>query len=412
MGGRPDAARLGGAGLQCPAVCRGRPGRRRRTPRGGDADGLGRARRPRSRRGAGSRTRRRWPRCPPRRSRPATSRCGSGSPPRSPSPSSRCSSGPSTPWCAGTSRETGTGLGPATEGSAQAETDTEASSGREHQAPRGRHHPALGLRAGGSLPDGSPARAARPGAAEPARGLRAGRRHGEHPRHQRAGGARPNPRPQRHTPGRQHLRGGGHHRQGGPARRRRRRRGPREARRRGAGPALRPAVGQDPGRAARRARPRRRCASTARPTSRSRSRPVSSPRRALSLLERPADFPGVGVQARAGPRLPAPGPGQRGHVLGYLARASAEDVEAAKGDRRRHRPGGPVRARAAVRHASCAARPGARPWPSTRAASSPGPLSGSRPVPGRDVGTHLDLRVQTAAEKALAEAVSTARSRG
>ena len=47
------------------------------------------------------------------------------------------------------------------------------------------------------------------------------------------------------------------------------------------------------------------------------------PTRALSLLERPDDFPGVGVLARPVRDYPAAGQAGAAHVLGYLARASA-----------------------------------------------------------------------------------------
>jgi len=135
------------------------------------------------------------------------------------------------------------------------------------------------------------------------------------------------------------------------------------------------------------------------------------PTRALSLLERPADFPGVAVHARPVRDYPARDQASAAHVLGYLARASAADVEAAKG---------------LVGDTDMVGRSGLeqqydrtlRGTPGrTTVAIDPrgvvtGTLSVQPPVPGRDVRTHLDLRVQKAAEKALADAVSKSRSRG
>lgn len=135
------------------------------------------------------------------------------------------------------------------------------------------------------------------------------------------------------------------------------------------------------------------------------------PTRALSLLERPEDFPGVGVLARPVREYPAAGQAGAAHVLGYLARASAQDVTAGKG---------------LVADTDMVGRSGLeaeydrvlRGTPGrTTVAIDPrgvvtGTLSTQPPVPGRDVVTHLDLRVQSAAERALAEAVTQARSRG
>ena len=129
------------------------------------------------------------------------------------------------------------------------------------------------------------------------------------------------------------------------------------------------------------------------------------PARALSLLERPEDFPGVGVLARPVREYPAAGQAGAAHVLGYLARASAQDVTAGKG---------------LVADTDMVGRSGLeaeydrvlRGTPGrTTVAIDPrgvvtGTLSKQPPVPGRDLVTHLDLRVQSAAERALAEAVT------
>lgn len=135
------------------------------------------------------------------------------------------------------------------------------------------------------------------------------------------------------------------------------------------------------------------------------------PVRALSLLERRDAYPGVGVEARPVRDYPARGQASAAHVLGYLARATAEDVEAGDG---------------LVGDSDLVGRSGLEqeydrvlrgtPGRTTVAVDPRGvvtkTLSVQPPVPGRDVRTHLDLRVQQAAEAALADAVTRARSRG
>lgn len=135
------------------------------------------------------------------------------------------------------------------------------------------------------------------------------------------------------------------------------------------------------------------------------------PVRALSLLERRDEFPGVDVQARPVRDYPARERASAAHVLGYLARATAEDVKAGGGlvgdsdlvgrsgleqEYDRVLRGTPGRTTVAVDPRGVVTRT----------------LSVQAPVPGRDVRTHLDLRVQQAAESALADAVSRARGRG
>ncbi|TQJ51394.1 penicillin-binding protein 2 [Phycicoccus sp. SLBN-51] len=135
------------------------------------------------------------------------------------------------------------------------------------------------------------------------------------------------------------------------------------------------------------------------------------PVRALSLLERRDEFPGVDVQARPVRDYPERQRADASHVLGYLARATAEDVTAGKGlvgdsdlvgrsgleqEYDRVLRGTPGRTTVAVDPRGVVTRT----------------LSVQAPVPGRDVRTHLDLRVQQAAEKALADAVAKARTRG
>ena len=132
---------------------------------------------------------------------------------------------------------------------------------------------------------------------------------------------------------------------------------------------------------------------------------------ALGLLERPEDFPGVDVAARPVRDYPSRARAGAAHVLGYLTRADAEDVKAGQG---------------AVGDSDLVGRSGLeeqydrvlRGTPGrTTVAVDPrgvvtGQLSAVAPVPGRDVLTHLDVRVQAAAEIALTDAVRAARGRG
>jgi penicillin-binding protein 2 len=135
------------------------------------------------------------------------------------------------------------------------------------------------------------------------------------------------------------------------------------------------------------------------------------PARALSLLEQPERFVGVAVQARAVRDYPAARRASAAHVLGYLARAAPEDVRAGAG---------------LVGESELVGRSGLEQeydrvlrgtaGRTTVAIDPRGvvteTLATVAPVPGHDIVTHLDLRVQAAAEKALADAVAKARSRG
>ena len=137
----------------------------------------------------------------------------------------------------------------------------------------------------------------------------------------------------------------------------------------------------------------------------------ADPRKALSLLERPDLFPGVGVSAQPVRDYPAEPTVNAAHLLGYLGRSNAGDVSASKG---------------AIGDLDLVGRSGleeqydarlrGRPGTSTVAVDPRGivtsTLGQTDPVPGQDVVTNLDARVQSVAEAALASAVSTARGHG
>lgn len=141
--------------------------------------------------------------------------------------------------------------------------------------------------------------------------------------------------------------------------------------------------------------------------------PIASgvdPRRALSLLEQPDLFPGIAVVAEPVRRYPLEKSVNAVHVLGYLGRATAEDVRAAHGT---------------VSDQDLVGRSGLEQQYDDVLRGTPGRtvvavdprgvvtqvLSRQDPVPGRDVVTTIDARVQSSAERALASAVADARRR-
>jgi penicillin-binding protein 2 len=137
----------------------------------------------------------------------------------------------------------------------------------------------------------------------------------------------------------------------------------------------------------------------------------ADPRKALSLLERPDLFPGVGVSAQPVRAYPAARSVNAAHLLGYLARPTPEDVASSHG---------------AIGDLDLVGRTGLEQQYDARLRGTPGTttvavdprgivtrrLGETEPVPGQDVVTNLDARVQSTAEAALASAVARARTQG
>lgn len=135
------------------------------------------------------------------------------------------------------------------------------------------------------------------------------------------------------------------------------------------------------------------------------------PVRALSLLERPDLFPGVGVAAQPVRDYPATRAVNAAHLLGYLGRSDADDVATSGG---------------AIGDLDLVGRSGLEqqydrqlrgtPGTTTVAVDPRGIVTGrlghTDPEPGQDLVTNVDIRVQAAAEQALAAAVTDARTRG
>ncbi|MFQ6173339.1 penicillin-binding protein 2 [Oryzobacter sp. R7] len=132
--------------------------------------------------------------------------------------------------------------------------------------------------------------------------------------------------------------------------------------------------------------------------------------RALTLIERPDRFPGVAVTSEAVRVYPRPLGANAAHVIGYLGPARSEEV----GDE------------AGITADTLLGRAGLEQQYDEALRGTPGRtvvevdprglvtqvLSRTDPVPGRDVVTSLDARVQVAAERALATEMAAARKRG
>ena len=135
------------------------------------------------------------------------------------------------------------------------------------------------------------------------------------------------------------------------------------------------------------------------------------PQRALTLLEQPGNFPGIGVETQPVRHYPHVEGLRASHVLGYLDRASAEDVGSAAGRIADTdlvgRSGLEAQYDAVLRGASGRTTVSIDP----RSVVT-GQISSTAAVPGQDVITHLSAPIQAASEKALTDAVTAARSRG
>src|SRR5665647_3313138 len=135
------------------------------------------------------------------------------------------------------------------------------------------------------------------------------------------------------------------------------------------------------------------------------------PQRALSLLEQPENFPGIGVGAQPVRHYPHLDGLQASHVLGYLDRATVADVNGAAGQIADTdlvgRSGLEAEYDVVLRGVSGRTTVSIDP----RSVVT-GQISATSPIPGLDVITHLSAPIQAASEKALTDAITAARSRG
>ena len=136
----------------------------------------------------------------------------------------------------------------------------------------------------------------------------------------------------------------------------------------------------------------------------------ADPTRALGLLEHPDTYPGVSVTAQPVRSYPQPSV-NAAHVLGYLGRAADQEVASSQGSI----SGLDLVGRAGLEQqydAQLRGVPGAQTVSLDPRGVVDAQVSSTAPVPGRDVVTHLDARVQSAAETALQSAATSARRRG
>lgn len=132
--------------------------------------------------------------------------------------------------------------------------------------------------------------------------------------------------------------------------------------------------------------------------------------RALSLVERPDRFPGVAVSSVPVRTYPRPAGAQAAQVLGYLGRATAEDLAA---DPTLHPDDLVGRAGLEQQYdRELRGTPGRTVVSVDARGLVTGVVSRVDPVPGRDLVTSLDATVQARAEKALATEMRRARGRG
>lgn len=132
-------------------------------------------------------------------------------------------------------------------------------------------------------------------------------------------------------------------------------------------------------------------------------------RKALTLLERPEDFPGIGVQQVPVREFPAPRGVNAAQTIGYLGSTGAEDLE-----RNSALTANDVIGRSGLEYQYDDVLRG-EPGITRLAVDARGlpvrTVSSSEPTPGRDLLTSIDLRVQAAAEKALDKQVSALRAK-
>ena len=134
------------------------------------------------------------------------------------------------------------------------------------------------------------------------------------------------------------------------------------------------------------------------------------PARALSLVEQPDRFPGVSVESRPVRFYPRPMGISAAQVLGYLGQVRSEEVGDSRGlvaDDLVGRSGLEQQYDDVLRGV-----PGRTVVSVDARGLVTGVVSRTEPVPGRDLVTSLDVRVQAAAERALATQIAAARTRG
>ena len=134
------------------------------------------------------------------------------------------------------------------------------------------------------------------------------------------------------------------------------------------------------------------------------------PVKALSLVEQPERFPGVGVESRPVRFYPRPLGASAAQAIGYLGQVVPTEMTATSGlvaEDLVGRAGLEQQYDEALR-----GRAGRTVVSVDPRGLVTGVVSRTEPVPGRDLVTSLDVTVQAAAEKALATQMAKARTRG
>ena len=131
---------------------------------------------------------------------------------------------------------------------------------------------------------------------------------------------------------------------------------------------------------------------------------------ALAVAERPELYPGVSVEAVPTRAYPHPEGVLAPHALGYLAQATAEDLEASDGI-----VDGELVGRAGLERqydAILRGTPGHRIVQTDPRGVPTAVIEEVAPVPGKDLRTTLDVHLQATAEQALADQVAERRRAG
>jgi penicillin-binding protein 2 len=138
----------------------------------------------------------------------------------------------------------------------------------------------------------------------------------------------------------------------------------------------------------------------------------AQPAQALRIAENAEDYPGIDVSDRVVRAYPEPDGAVAGNVLGFLTLATTDDIAAAK---KAHRP---IDTSTLVGRAGLEARydlklrgtAGSKSVLVDRDGNAAGIAGKVAPVPGDDVATHLDARVQALVEQQLRRAMADRRA--
>ncbi|GAA4233406.1 penicillin-binding protein 2 [Actinomadura meridiana] len=139
------------------------------------------------------------------------------------------------------------------------------------------------------------------------------------------------------------------------------------------------------------------------------------PKRALQIMERQEDFPGVTAQVQAVRDYPRPDGARPAQVLGYLQPVTQEELDKRTGLKVTGYSGVDLVGRAGLEaqyDAALRGEPGFRKVLVDSKGRVTGTASERAPVPGNHLVTSIDAGVQGAAENALEKAVEGARKQG